>query len=168
MFDARFMPLSVAAMTACSSVGLSGSDGGKTEGGTGGTVTAKNASYSGTASAGTLSFVLANDSGLAVDALTEARVTVASGEIVFPLTCGRCTSADTWCIASGTASVRIAATNLDLTGKATLATTCKGVPATFRAASDSPGASTTDVPLTLTLKGLYGDGTKWSTTATLP
>ena len=163
---ARLAPVVAIVMTACSTVGLDASDGGRSgDGAAGGTVTVKNASYTGTASSGTLAFVLANDSSGGIDGLTEARVTVGSGELVFPLSCSRCTNADSWCVTSGAASVKMAATNLDLTGSATLTTTCKGAGASFRATGASPAASTTDVPLSLTLKGLYADGSKWTTTA---
>lgn len=148
-----------------SAAGLGGDAGGPTNGGT---VSMKSPSFSGTTSAGRVSFVLANDSNADVDGLVEVKVTTASGVLTFPGACTKCTT-DAWCVKGGkSANVTLDLTALDTTGRGTVTTTCKGAPYALAVTSDSPAASTADTPTSISLKGGYVGGTPWTTTATFP
>lgn len=163
---AAFASVVLFVLVSCSAVGVTGNDGGA-EGGVGGTITAKSASYTGAASGGVLTMGLTNDGTAAVAGLKEVRITVPSGELVFPSACVSClVGTDSWCVgASASSTLKMNVSKLDVSGGAALGTTCKGASYAIGATTDSPSAATSDLPTSVTLKGTFTDGSPWAATA---
>lgn len=155
------------ALEACSPVSAAGDAGDGGASSNGGTVSMKTASFNGTVSQGSFSFVMENTNSLDVATMTEVRIATGSGEIVFPTACTRCKESDVWCVGHGTTKTgaRIDVVNLSTTGSAAISLLCNGSALRSGATTDSPAAATSDVPTSLTMKGTFSDGSKWTASA---
>lgn len=128
----------------------------------------KNLSFTGTTAEGQFTFVLTNGSTKQIETVTEVRVTVASGELVFPTRCKRLLSDDELFVMPGMTS-KVIHMNVEALYEPASAMTTIECQDTSQMLGNTTriAAGRDETPLALTIKGIYADAAKWTAKGTV-